>query len=754
MKTLIQLLLTFLLNASWQIAAVTAFAAVAAWLLRGTAAWCRHSLWVAALILSLGLPLLSCMRLLGVASVAPPGTQAPVQSSLPIDASGPFRTREVFAPNRAQADSRPAVESPERSPSSFPSALSISPIHLGEKIGTVLVGFYLLFLLYRSAKLFQAWLRTRSIVRGVYSVPFPAPVEAIITKCQTAIGVTNVRIVCSPGVAVPITAGVFQPLIILPEELLRESDTDLLASAVGHEMVHVARRDYVLNLLYELIYLPLAFHPAAALLRRRIKQTRELCCDETIAKELLRPEVYARSLVRLIGSAPLEGRLAADTTIGITDADILEVRIMSLLRRPKLSARRRTLLLIAASLLLITPCVAAASFALRFELNGQERIQEREVNEKIEKARKEVLRKEEALQDKLRRNPNLQGAELEAVKRLESELHEAAAKLRLEEEALQSQVTETKMREMQEVLAKIATQYPGDEARMREAKEKMAEMQKLYTKERVEEVKEAIAQMDMNRSDTERQMRELQEALKLTENDRSASEERMQEARRILAEAYNLDQDRNGGRMINRVEPKYSEDARARHIEGVVLLGATIDPNGVPQDIQVSKPLFPSLDANAIEALRQTRFQPYMKDGHPVSRRITVEMFFQITDGDQEKLKERYKQVVEDSKVNKSQGKEYEKQLRRSKDLDAGGREERARKHSELTNSASISMDRAIQIATSQFPGKVLACSLGRDGEGRVFYHLVIIATEGDKSITRYVWVNAVDGQILKNEKE
>ena len=205
--------------------------------------------------------------------------------------------------------------------------------------------------------------------------------------------------------------------------------------------------------------------------------------------------------------------------------------------------------------------------------------------------------------------------------------------------------------------------------------------------------------------------------------------------------------------MINRVEPKYSDDARARNIEGVVLLAATIDPNGVPQDIQVSKPLFPSLDANAVEALRQTRFQPYMKDGHPVSKRITVEMFFQITDGDQEKIR-RYNQAVEDSKIDKSQEKEYVKQVRRSRDWKEGGREDMVRTHSELTNAASISMDRAIQIATSQFPGKVLACSLGRDGEGRVFYHLVIITPEGDKSTTRYVWVNAVDGQIMKNEKE
>src|SRR6185503_1720842 len=49
---------------------------------------------------------------------------------------------------------------------------------------------------------------------------------------------------------------------------------------------------------------------------------------------------------------------------------------------------------------------------------------------------------------------------------------------------------------------------------------------------------------------------------------------------------------------------------------------------------------------------------------------------------------------------------------------------------------------------------KVLACSLGRDTDGPVFYHLVIINTDGEKKTTRYVWISAVDGTIIKTEEE
>jgi TonB family protein len=92
-------------------------------------------------------------------------------------------------------------------------------------------------------------------------------------------------------------------------------------------------------------------------------------------------------------------------------------------------------------------------------------------------------------------------------------------------------------------------------------------------------------------------------------------------------------------------------------------------------------------------------------------------------------------------------------EMKRRRDYEEQGSEERARKQAELTRGATLSMDRAIQIATSQVPGKVLACSLGRDGD-KVFYHVVIIGGDGDKSTATYVWVSATDGQILKTEKE
>ena len=176
----------------------------------------------------------------------------------------------------------------------------------------------------------------------------------------------------SETLPVPVTIGLFHPVIILPEPLLREGNIDLLTSAIGHEFIHVARRDYLLNFIYELLFVPISFHPAAALLRRRVKQTRELCCDELVAERILNAEVYARSLVRLASSAPPLRRLSVTTTVGIADADILEARIMSLLKKPELEyTLEESCCWLLLSLLLLVPCVAAAAFAMRFEVDTE-----------------------------------------------------------------------------------------------------------------------------------------------------------------------------------------------------------------------------------------------------------------------------------------------------------------------------------------------------------------------------------------------
>jgi uncharacterized membrane protein YkoI len=230
---------------------------------------------------------------------------------------------------------------------------------------------------------------------------------------------------------VPVTTGLFRPIIILPESLLHEGNVDLLSSAIGHEFIHVARRDYLLNLIYELLFVPISFHPAAALLRRRVRETRELCCDELVAERIVSAEIYARSLVKLASPAPPLRRLSVTTTVGIADADILEARIMSLLKKPNFHTRWKRSLLVVVSLLLLAPSVAAVAFAMRFEVDTTTQDSAGQEKEKVElrQRRKEMSgeMKERVAADPLMRE------EMERKERVEMEMREVrqAALVRL-----------------------------------------------------------------------------------------------------------------------------------------------------------------------------------------------------------------------------------------------------------------------------------------------------------------------------------
>lgn len=344
MRNIMQAVLTFLLNGVWQIAAIALFAVLGNYLLSSVTRY-RHIVWVAALMLSLLLPLISTVAFQTFETSPVVTNRDQIREPLAIAPALPELTRPVAKP-------------------------LTSGFHVSGRLAIALLAIYLLVICYRSAKLFNAALKTRTVKQGASELTPEGNLSKIIERCQQEFGVKEVRFLSSPSLPAAATLGIFRPLVILPEELLRAGDDNALAAAIGHELVHISRHDYLLNLIYELIFLPLSFHPAAALIKRRITQTRELRCDELVSERLLHPEVYARSLVRLAGLAMPFTRRAQTMIVGISDADILEVRIMSLLKQKHSNLRRAVLGLMLAVVLLAIPCVAAAALAIHFNIDS------------------------------------------------------------------------------------------------------------------------------------------------------------------------------------------------------------------------------------------------------------------------------------------------------------------------------------------------------------------------------------------------
>jgi TonB family protein len=93
-------------------------------------------------------------------------------------------------------------------------------------------------------------------------------------------------------------------------------------------------------------------------------------------------------------------------------------------------------------------------------------------------------------------------------------------------------------------------------------------------------------------------------------------------------------------RAIYAPDPEYSEEARQDRIEGVCRLWLVVGPDGKPRDIRVQRVIGHGLDEKAIEAVRQWKFQPALKDGKPVAVQINVEVAFHLyASGDQKSIR-------------------------------------------------------------------------------------------------------------------
>jgi protein TonB len=83
-------------------------------------------------------------------------------------------------------------------------------------------------------------------------------------------------------------------------------------------------------------------------------------------------------------------------------------------------------------------------------------------------------------------------------------------------------------------------------------------------------------------------------------------------------------------RAIYDPEPEFSEEARKAKYQGVCTLEVVVDATGKPTNIRVVGALGMGLDEKAIEAVKNWRFEPAMKDGHPVAVAVNLEVDFHL----------------------------------------------------------------------------------------------------------------------------
>jgi hypothetical protein len=156
-------------------------------------------------------------------------------------------------------------------------------------------------------------------------------------------------------------------MLAIPESLLREASEADLSRVIAHEFAHVQRRDFLLNLVYEIASIPIAFHPITFLIKQRIEDSRELACDEVAAEQTGSRSEYESSLLRIAQSMSSKAiRQQASHVLGLFETNNLEARIMSLLARKKqVGVRVGRIVLGAVGAVFAVVCLGMSGFVLQ-----------------------------------------------------------------------------------------------------------------------------------------------------------------------------------------------------------------------------------------------------------------------------------------------------------------------------------------------------------------------------------------------------
>jgi TonB family protein len=332
--------LEYLLNSLWQVPLVFLAAWLVARLVRRTGAQMEHRVWVSALLLELILPACSLhpgdllRELWGFVLSAANGNPAGGQIRV-VTAAGTTHGNNLLR-------------------------LSSSILH-GV---TAVYGCTLLYIVVRLA--WGLW-NTDAMRRGAKSVKLVGDTEQSWNRYARIFGIEKSWLATSPLTSGPVTVGIRRGVLLLPPGFLEKVADNDLDSVLTHEFAHMQRHDFVKNLVYELLSLPIAWHPVRWLTRSRIAESREMVCDGMAAEAVAGREKYARSLLRL--ASMLANRTPARTlhAIGIFDANIFERRVMNLTRKHvEINRVRRLTIAVACAAVALATC--ASALALRMEV--------------------------------------------------------------------------------------------------------------------------------------------------------------------------------------------------------------------------------------------------------------------------------------------------------------------------------------------------------------------------------------------------
>jgi beta-lactamase regulating signal transducer with metallopeptidase domain len=303
-----------LVHSLWQFALVALLAGAFVRTLRRRSAATRYGVLVVAMAVLLTAPVATWVlqpdnaadRSPGRPALVLDGATSQVMDASPLASNSNMPSdQDTVAPTPAQQKSHAVLEAPRASmppphANSHPTptwreraTLALRPwlawMVVGWGLGVVvcslrpLLGWHMLWRLRR---------------RGVSAAS--AEVLGAMARVSRRLGLRRaVHVLQSTLARVPVVIGYVRPVVLLPLRLVTSIPTAQLDAILAHELAHVRRHDFAINLLQMLVETIFFYHPAVWWLSWRLRVEREHCCDDIVVRELGNRVEYGRALLAI-----------------------------------------------------------------------------------------------------------------------------------------------------------------------------------------------------------------------------------------------------------------------------------------------------------------------------------------------------------------------------------------------------------------------------------------------------------------------
>ena len=135
-------------------------------------------------------------------------------------------------------------------------------------------------------------------LKNTYTTPIGGFWSERMQQLAALSGIRQTVAFLESGIAkVPMVIGHLKPVVLIPVGLLTALSAEEVEAVIIHELAHIKRRDYLVNLLQGLVEIVFFFNPAVLWISQLIKTERENCCDDLVLAQNSNKVDYIRALI-------------------------------------------------------------------------------------------------------------------------------------------------------------------------------------------------------------------------------------------------------------------------------------------------------------------------------------------------------------------------------------------------------------------------------------------------------------------------